>query len=259
LIAGLLVGGLLLSGDDRPSTAVGSTQSPTPSPTSKPQVTPKLEPAPTNSTSWEPCDRPGLCAFLETLDERLAAQDVNGVMELIKFVPYQCGSPETQLKEGTYPIECRDWPYNHAVPTAGFAPLDELGFPTSRWAVREQLEEFITGEESDCAGEKEGVDRRVRLLIATPDPTLYWTGEVTVLLGAALTCVQVIEPASGQRYVFNLRSSGASQWQVESMIEVAYDLCKNSFYRYIGELRYYPLNEEPPGSRLCVVAKDNER
>lgn len=105
LIAGLLVGALLLSGDDQPSTAIGSTQSPSPSPTPKPKATPRLEPAPTESAGWEPCDRPGLCEFLETLDNRLAARDVDGVMELFKFVPYKCGSPETQLPDGIFPID----------------------------------------------------------------------------------------------------------------------------------------------------------
>jgi hypothetical protein len=257
LIAGLLVGALLLSGNDQASTAAGGTKSPTPSPTQKPEATQKLKPAPTESAGWEPCEKPGLCDFLKILDNRLAARDLDGVMELIKFVPYQCGSPQTQLKEGTYPIECRDWPYDDAVPAAGFAPFDAQGFATSRWVVRDHLEEFITGEESDCAGDKEGIERRVRVVLSPPDLTLYWHGEVAVLLGAVLTCRPFIEPESAQRYVFNLRPSGGSQWQVESMIEVAYDRCQDSIYRFPGKLRYYPLGEGPPqGPHVCLVEGD---
>ena len=249
LIAGLLVGALLLSGDSQSSTAIGSTQSPKPSPTPKPKATPRLEPAPTESAGWEPCDRPGLCDFLKTLDDRLVARDVNGVMELFKFVPYQCGSPETQLPDGIFPIECRDWPYDEAVPAAGFKPIDKQGFPTSRWVVRDLLDKFITGEESDCNGDTEGIERRVRVVVRPLDPRLYWTGEVAVLLGAPLPCQPIIEPESGARYVFNLRSSGASQWQVESIVEVAFDRCE---YRYAGGIRYYPLDQGPPGAQPCL-------
>ena len=245
------MGALLLSSDNSKSTSAVEA-SPTPSPTPKPEATPRQEPAPTESAGWEPCDKPGLCDFLKTLDERLSARDVNGVMELIKFVPYQCGSPQTQLKEGTYPIECRDWPYDDAVPTAGFAPIHAQGFPTSRWALRDHLEEFITGEESDCSGDKEGIERRVRAVVSPPDPRLYWSGQVQVLLGASLTCEPIIKPGSAQRYVFNLRSSGGSQWQVESIFELEYDRCKDSLYRYAGELRYYPLDQGPPGPQPCL-------
>jgi hypothetical protein len=251
---------LISSDDSQPNAAAGSTRSPTPSPspTPGPTPTPRPEPAPTETAGWEPCERPGLCAFLETLDKRLAAQDVDGVMELIKFVEYTCGSPETELNEGTYPIECRDWPYDDPVPTAGFATIDAQGFPTSRWVVRDHLEEFITGKESDCGGERDGIERRVRVVVSPPDPELYWTGEVAVLLGAPLICRPIIEVESGERYVFNLRSSG-SQWQVESIIEVAYDRCEDSFYRYAGDIRYYPLGEGVPnfsGPQVCLV-EDN--
>ena len=249
LIAGLLVGALLLSGDGQSTTAIGSTQSPSPSPTPKPKATPRLEPAPTESAGWEPCERPGLCDFLKTLDNRVAARDVNGVMELFKFVPYQCGSPETQTPDGIFPIECRDWPYDDAVPAAGFRPINAQGFPTSRWVIRDLLDEFITGEESDCDGDKEGIERRVRVVVRPLDPRLYWTGEVALLLGAPLTCRPIFEPETGQRYVFNLRSSGASQWQVESIVEVAFEPCE---YLYAGGLRYYPLDQGPPGSQPCL-------
>jgi hypothetical protein len=245
-----LVGALLLSGDE-PSTAVGSTKSPTPSPTAKPKETPRQEPAPTESAGWEPCDKPGLCDFLETLDGRLASQDVNEVMKLIKFVPYRCGSPETYLEEGTYPIECRDWPYDDPVPTAGFASAATQGFPTSRWTIRDRLDEFISGEESDCGGEKEGTKRQVRAVLSPHDPTQYWSGEVAVLLGSSLTCQPIIKPASAQRYVFNLRSSAGNQWQVESIYEVNYTGCERTIYRYSGELRYYPLDQGPPGPQAC--------
>jgi len=216
---------------------------------------PDQEPAPTETAEWDPCSKPGLCDLLETLDQRLRGQNVDGVMDLIEFVPYVCGTPETQLNEGIYPIECRDWPYSEPVPAMGFAPRDEQGFPTSRWVVRDALEEFITGSESDCAGDREGIERRVRIIVSPPDPTLYWNGEISALLGAPLDCVPTIEVDSGQRYVFNLRPNASGQWKVQSILEVAYDRCEDSFYRYVGEIRYYPLGEGAPqvsGPRVCL-------
>jgi hypothetical protein len=179
-------------------------------------------------------------------------------MELVKWVDYECGSPETQLDDGIHPIECRAWPYEEPVPAAGFAPIDGQGFPTSRWVVRDHIEEFMTGKESDCAGEQDGIERRVRVVVAPPDPTLYWRGEVALLLGAPLTCQPIIEPESGERYVFNLRSSG-NTWQIESIMEVAFDRCEDSFYRYAGDIRYYPLDEGPPpqGRPSVCLVEDN--
>ena len=132
---------------------------------------------------------------------------------------------------------------------AGFRPINGQGWPTSRWVIRDGLEEFITGEESDCAGENEGIDRRVRVVVSPPDPRLlYWPGEVAVLLGASLTCEPIFEPETGPRYAFNLRSSGGGQWQVESIYGFDYDRCE---YLYAGRLRYYPLDQGPPGPQLC--------
>jgi len=255
LIVGLLVGALLLAGDDGSTAAVSSTQSPAPRRTATPEPTQKAEPAPTESPEWEPCSKPGLCAFLETLDERLTARDVNGVMELIEFVPNQCGTPGTELLQGTFPIECRDWPYDGPVPTAGYAALDRQGIPTSRWAIREKLEGFIDGRETDCAGETTGIERRVRVVVAPPSISQYWSGEVTLLLGAPLDCVPVIDPDSGQRLVFAVRPNESGVWQVEAILEVAFDHCEHSLYNFGGEIRYYPLDEGPPrvaGLPVCL-------
>ena len=257
LIVGLLVGALLLASDDSQSNAVGGvttvTASPKLSPTRSPQ--PDQRPAPTEAPDFDPCETPGLCAFLETLDERMAAEDVDGVMELVEFVPIECGSPESQLDAGTYPIECRDWPFEDPVPTAGLAPFNAQGFPTSRWGVHEKLEEFIKGKESDCNGEREGIERRVRVVVDPVDPKLYWNGQIAVLLGAPLDCQPVIEVDSGQRYVFALRPNESGVWQIESMTEAAYDRCEDSFYRHVGDIRYYPLGEGPPtysGPYVCL-------
>jgi hypothetical protein len=258
LLVGMAVGAVLLASDDNsPTAAVGSEQSPSPTAAGTPTRSPVPEPkpAPTEAPEFDPCESPGLCEFLQTLDERLVAQDVDGVMELIEFVPIVCGSPESQLNEGTYPIECRDWPYDDPVPTAGYAPFDSQGFPTSRWMVREKLEAFITGRESDCNGDRDGIQRRVRVVVAPPDPKVYWNGEIAVLLGAPLDCQPVIETDSGQRYAFALRPNGAGVWQVEAITEVAFDRCEDSFYRYVGEIRYYPLGVGPPryaGPRVCL-------
>ena len=255
LLVGLVVGAILLAGDDNQPTAVGSEASPTPTRSPSPRPTRSAAPAPTDAPDFDPCETPGLCAFLETLDERLAAEDVDGVMELIEFVPIACDSPAAQLNEGTYPIECRGWPFDDAVPTAGYAPFDSQGFPTSRWAVREKLEEFITGKESDCSGDTEGIERRIRVVVDPVDPKLYWNGQIAVLLGAPLDCQPVIEVDSGQRYAFGLRPNESGVWQIESMMEVAYDRCEDSFYRYVGEIRYYPLGVGPPkyaGPQICL-------
>lgn len=256
LIVGLLVGALLLSSDDSQSTAaVEAPRTATPKPSPTRTAVPEQKPAPTEAPDFDPCETPGLCAFLETLDKRLAAEDVDGVMELIEFVPIACDSPDAQLNEGTYPIECRDWPFDNPVPTAGFAPFDSQGFPTSRWVVREKLEEFITGKESDCSGDTEGIERRIRVVVDPVDPKLYWNGQIAVLLGAPLDCQPVIEVDSGQRFAFALRPNASGVWQIESMTEVAYDRCEDSFYRYVGEIRYYPLGVGPPkyaGPQVCL-------
>ena len=40
---------------------------------------------------------------------------------------------------------------------------------------------------------------------------------------------------------------------MESIYELKYDRCKDtSYYRYAGELRYYPLDEGPPGPQVCL-------
>jgi hypothetical protein len=264
LLVGLVVGAIVLSGDDNnPTAAVGNeepTRTATPTPEPEPTRTPTADPVPTETAGWEPCDKPGLCPFLETLDKRLASQDLDGVMSMIDFVQTQCGSPETELPEGTYPIECREWPYSDAVPTAGFAEIDSQGFPMSRWAIREKLEEFVTGRESDCSGDRERVERRVRVVVSPPDPTLYWNGEVAILLGAPLECQPIIEPDSGQRYVFNLRPDDSGAWKVQSMFEIYYDQCEDSFYRYVGDIRYYPLDAGPPNiplGRVCLSGDES--
>jgi hypothetical protein len=257
LIVGLLVGALLLASDDGSTAAVITTESPNPRRTPTPEPTEKPEPAPTESPDWEPCDKPGLCAFLETLDERLAATDVDGVMELIEFVPNQCRAPGTELLQGTFPIECRDWPYDDPVPTAGFAALDSQGVPTSRWAIRETLEAFIEGRETDCAGETGRIERRLRVVVKPPSASQYWSGEVTLLLGAPLDCQPVIDPDSGQRFVFAVRPNESGVWQIEAVLEVAFDHCAHSVYNFGGDIRYYPLDAGPPRIQGLPVCKED--
>ena len=109
-------------------------------------------PLPTETATWDPCTRPGLCDFLETLDGRLLARNVDGLMDMIHFESTQCGTPETELFEGVFPVECRDWPFSQPIPTAGYSEREESGYPVSRWAIRRNLEVFLEGSESDCSG-----------------------------------------------------------------------------------------------------------
>jgi hypothetical protein len=257
LLVGLLVGALLLSSDENSTTSAAvPTRSPRPTRTAEPTATRPPRPAPTETAGWDPCTKPGLCDFLETLDARLTSRDLDGVLDLVEFVPMQCGSPETQLGHGVFPLECRDWPYNEPVPTVGFAQRDSQGVPTSRWAMRDHLDSFVTGRESDCLGETQGIQRRIRVIANPPNPEFYWNGEVALLLGAPLDCVPTIDPESGERFVFNVRPNEAGTWQIESMIEVAFDSCDSPYTRYFNDIRYYPFGSGRPqftGPQVCLT------
>jgi hypothetical protein len=257
LLVGLTIGAILLSGSDNGSTSAAvATRTPVPRRTPEPTATRPPRPAPTETAAWDPCAKPGLCEFLETLDERLAARDLDGVMELVKFVPMQCGSPATQLGHGVFPLECRDWPYGEPVPTAGFGERDSQGVPTSRWAVRNQLDGFVSGRESDCLGDSQGIQRRIRVIANPPNPEFYWNGEVALLLGAPLDCLPTIDPESGQRMIFNLRPNETGVWQIESILEVAFDHCDSPYTRYFNDIRYYPFGVGRPsftGPQVCLT------
>ena len=247
LIAGVLIGAILLAEDaNTPDPAAGSEKTPAPK-TETPVATPEPAPLPTESPEWDPCSKQWLCDFLDRLDGRLRAHDVDGVMGLIKFDEMRCGTPETQQYEGIFPIECRDWPYDDPIPTVGYAQQDRAGHPVSRWAVRDELGRFIIGSESDCAGEQVDTERGVTVIVLPPDPTLYWNGEVSLLIGARLDCIPAFAADDSQRYLFNLRPNESGEWQIESIVEVPFDTCDHPYYRAAGvELRYYPLGSGPP-------------
>jgi len=253
LVGGIVVGAAVIAGDDdssttSPAASNDATNTVTDSPTPDPS------PLPTETAGWDPCATAGLCDFIERLDQRLAAGNLDGVMEMIEFIPMQCGTPEVELFEGIFPVECRDWPFSEAVPTAGYSERDSSGYPVSRWALRKNLEEFLDGSESDCLGDTEDIERRVTLVVAPPDPTLYWNGQIALLIGPPLDCFPTFELDSGRRLAFNLRSNASGEWQIESIVEVAFNDCEDAFYRYVGEIRYYPLGDGRPiiqGSPVC--------
>jgi hypothetical protein len=256
LLLGILVGALLLAEDSGAPAPAAVAQTPAPA-TDTPKPTPEPAPLPTESPDWEPCAKPGLCDFIDKLNGRVLAQDVDGVMALVEFDEMQCGSAETQQYEGIFPLECRDWPYDDPIPTVGYAQQDRAGHPVSRWAVRDELDGFISSKETDCSGEQVETERRVTIVISPPDPTLYWNGEVSLLVGARLDCIPAFDADGSQRYLFNLRPNEAGDWKIESIVEVPFDTCDHPYYRAAGvELRYYPLDEGPPviaGSLATVI------
>ena len=132
-------------------------ESPTPRRTATPEPTAKPQPAPTESAGLGPVREarslrvPGDAGRAA----RRTGREWRHGADRVRPEPLR-HSRKRDLSQGTFPIECRDWPYDDPVPTAGFAALDRQGNPTSRWAIRETLEAFIKGRESDCAGETGG-------------------------------------------------------------------------------------------------------
>ena len=164
-----------------------------------------------------PVQRPGLCDFLETLDGRLLARNVDGLMDMIQFESTAVRHAGDGAFEGDFPdgmprlaVQPSRFP-PPVTPARGVrVPGEPMGDPaeTSRSSSK--------GQSPTVRGNTEEIERGITLVVLPPDPELYWTGEIALLLGPPLDCFPTFDPDSGERIVFNLRENGG-QWQIEAI------------------------------------------